>query len=149
MIELLVSSAIIVAAFLASSGVAQKSLQISRQAVHTAQASFLLEEGAEAMRVIRDNNWANIEGYSTSTTYYLSFTGGTWTLTETPSLVGAFTRTVEVADVARDVEDEITSSGTNDPDTRLITINISWPEGGTTVEKTLSFYLSNLFNYGS
>ena len=150
MIELLIASAIIVSAFLASSGVAQKSLQVSRQSVHAAQASFLLEEGAEAVRILRDNAWSNITSLSTSTVYYPTFSSGTWTLSATPSTVDIFTRTVELDLVERDATsaDILPPGGSgvaNVNGTKLVTVNVSWPEGGTTITKTLSFYISNIF----
>lgn len=152
MVELLVASAIIVGAFLASSGVAQKSLQVSRQSLHATQASFLLEEGAEAVRIIRDNAWINISGLSTSVTYYAVFSNGSWNLssaaTAAPSdgVVGIFTRTINIANVNRDANDDISASGTNDSGTKLITVTVTWQEGGTIVTKTLSFYITDFFS---
>jgi len=147
MVEILIVASIISVSVLAFMAVAQKSIYLSRQSLHTAQAVFLLEEGAEAVRVLRDNNWDNITALSTNTTYYPTFTGGTWTMSDTPSTVGIFTRTVDIDSVNRDnITDDIAVSGTADDGTRLVTVNVSWLEGGNTVTKTLSFYISNIFS---
>lgn len=147
MIEVLVAISIITFSILAMMVVSQKSVRVAYQSFHTTQASFLLEEGAEAMRVLRDDDWSNISSLTPSTSYYLVFSGGTWTLLDTASTIGIFTRTVTVADVNRDdVSKDISQSGTNDPSTKLITVTVSWSEGGTTVNKTLSFYLMDIFS---
>ncbi len=146
MIELLVSSAILVTAFLGATAVAQKSLQVSRQAAHTAEASFLLEEGAEAVRIFRDNAWTNISSLDASTTYYPVYSSGTWSLNTTPASTGIFNRGITVSDVYRDGSNNIAASGTLDSNIKLFTITVSWQEGGSTISKSLSFYLANLFS---
>jgi len=147
LVEILIAVSIIVVSVLAFMAVAQKSIYVARQSFHATQGGFLLEEGAEAVRILRDNDWDNISSLTVATNYYPTFTGGTWTLSLTSNTVGIFTRTVSVADVNRDsVTSDITPSGTNDPDTKLVTVTISWLEGGTTVTKTLSFYIMNIFS---
>jgi Tfp pilus assembly protein PilV len=146
-VELLVAVSIVTVSILAAMAVSQKSIYVSRQAFHTTQAAFLLEEGAEATRIVRDNGWANISGLAVSTNYYPTFSGGTWTLSTTANTIGIFTRTVSLAAVNRDATtQDIASAGTNDPGTRLVTVTVSWAEGGTTITKTLQFYISNLFS---
>ncbi|MFH1608745.1 MAG: hypothetical protein ABH951_01850 [Patescibacteria group bacterium] len=146
MVEVLVAVSIITASVLASMAVAQKSITLSYRSLHTAQASFLLEEGAEAIRIIRDDAWANISSLSTVTDYYLVFSGGTWTLSVDSSQVGNFTRKINIADVNRDaVSGDISVAGVNDTQTKLITVLASWPEAGAIAEKTLSFYITDIF----
>lgn len=146
MVEILIAISIITVLVLAVMGVAQKSVSISRQSFHTAQAGFLLEEGAEATRIFRDNAWANISSLSINTNYYPTFGSGTWILSATPNTVGIFTRSVSVANVNRDATtSDISNIGVNDPDTKLITITASWNEGGSIVNKTLPFYITNIF----
>ncbi|HEY4493936.1 MAG TPA: hypothetical protein VJB95_00680 [Candidatus Paceibacterota bacterium] len=147
LVEVLIVTAIITVAILAAMAVSQKSIYVSRQAFHATQAAFLLEEGAEAVRILRDNGWSNISNLNTATTYYPEFSGGTWTLSVTASTVGIFTRTVNVADVNRDDSTgDIASAGTDDPGTKLFTITVSWPEGGTTITRTLPFYIMDIFS---
>jgi Tfp pilus assembly protein PilV len=147
MVEVVIVTSIIVVAVLAFMAVAQKSIYLSRQSLHTAQAVFLLEEGAEATRIVRDNDWSTITGLTAGSTYSPTFSSNTWTLSPTQNMVGIFTRTVSIANVSRDAtsNDIVTSGGTNDTGTKLVTVTVSWPEGGTTITKTLSFYISDLF----
>ena len=146
MVEIIVAVSIITVSILSAMAVSQKSAYISRQTFHATQAAFLLEEGAEAVRILRDNGWSNISNLTLDTSYYPIYSGGTWTLSSTGNTVGIFTRQVIIAGVKRDdVTKDIASIGTDDPGTRLVTVSVSWPEGGTTVTKTLLFYIINIF----
>ena len=146
-VEILVVVAIITALILGATAVSQKSVFVSRQAFHASQAAFLLEEGAEAVRILRDNAWTNISSLTAGTNYYPTFSGGTWILSGTPNTVGIFTRTASITAVNRDNStDDIAAAGTNDPGTKLVTVTVSWTEGGTTVTKTLKFYIMDIFS---
>ncbi len=148
MVEVLVATSIIAISILAAMAVAQKSVSVSFEASHISEAGFLLEEGAEAVRIVRDNAWTNISGLTAGTIYYPTFSGGTWTLSTTSNTVGIFTRKVVIANVNRDntTKDIVTSGGTVDSGTKLVTVTASWIEGGTTITKTLKFYLINIFS---
>jgi Tfp pilus assembly protein PilV len=147
MIEILVALSIIVIAILSFMNVVQKAINLSVRSVHSTQAAFLLEEGAEAVRVVRDNAWANISGLTNGTNYYPTFSVDTWTLSSTSNTVGIFTRTVSIASVNRNsTTQDISSSGTNDAGTKLVTVTVSWVEAGTTISKTLSFYITDIFS---
>jgi Tfp pilus assembly protein PilV len=146
MVEVLIVAFIITISVLSALAVAEKAIYLSRHAVHQSQASFLLDEGAEATRVMRDGSWNNISSLSISTDYYLVFTGGTWTLSTTPSQIGIFTRKVVFSSSYRDVNQDLVSSGTLDGQVRLVDVTISWDEGGQPVSKTLQFYLMDLFS---
>ena len=146
-IEVLIAASIISVSILAATAVAQKSVYVSRESLHITQAGFLLEEGAEAVRIVRDNAWSNVSSLALNTNDYPAFSGGTWTLSSTANTVGIFTRTVSVASVMRDnTTKDISSSGTVDTGTKLITVKVSWNEGGSTLSKTLSFYIMNIFS---
>lgn len=128
-VEVLIAASIITVSILAAMTVAQKSIYVSRQAFHTTQAAFLLEEGAENARIARDNTWSNVAVLNSS------------------EQIGIFTRTVVTSSVNRDnATKDISSIGTNDPGTKLITVTVSWPEGGTTITKTLQFYITDIFS---
>ncbi len=154
-VEVLIAASIITVSILAAMAVAQKSVYVSRQAFHTTQATFLLEEGAEAVRVLRDNAWSDISSLIIATNYYPTFSGGTWTLSTTANTVGIFTRTVVLADVNRDTsvdpntstsKDIVSSGGALDSGTKLITVTVSWTEGGATITKNLKFYIIDIFS---
>jgi len=129
-VEILVAASIITISVLAATAVAQKSIYVSRQAFHATQAAFLLEEGAENARITRDNAWANVTGLNSS------------------EQIGIFTRTVVASNVNRDntTKDIVENGGTLDNGTKLITVNVSWVEGGVIVAKTLKFYITNIFS---
>jgi Tfp pilus assembly protein PilV len=147
MVEVIVVISIIVVSILAAMSVTEKSIYVSRQALHREQASFLLEEGAESVRIIRDNAWSNISSLNVGTDYYLTFSAGAWSLSTTPSTIGIFTRKVNISNVNRNTStDDIASSGADDPGTKLITIIVSSTDGGDTLSKTLSFYLMDIFS---
>ncbi len=149
MVEILVAVSIMAVSILTAMEVTQKSLEVSRQASHRTQASFLLEEGAEAVRILRDNAWTNISSLTPNTNYYLKFSGGTWISSSTASdgVVGIFTRKISLASVNRDnTTKDISSVGTDDPGTKLITVTVSWVEGSTTITKTLQFYIIDIFS---
>ncbi len=147
MVEVIIAASIIVVSVLALMTIAEKSVSIGGRLLHTTQSAFLLEEGAESVRILRDNAWSNISSLALGTTYYPTFSGGTWTLATTPNTVGIFTRTVVIGSVNRDntTKDIVTSGGTLDPDIKLVTVTVSWSERGTVLTKTLSFYILNIF----
>ncbi len=147
MVEIIIVVSIILVSVLITMSVAQKSIVVSRQVLHISQAAFLLEEGAEAIRIVRDNAWSNISNLTVSTNYYPTLSGNTWILSSTPNTVGIFTRTVSVANVNRDASTgDISSSGTNDAGTKLVTVTVSWTDGGEVASKTLSFYINDIFS---
>lgn len=127
MVEVLVAVFIISASVMAAMAVAQKAVYASKLSLHSAQAAFLLEEGAENARISRDNAWNNVASLNTTET------------------IGIFTRTVVASSVLRNATTGDIGSGVNDTNTKLITVNVSWREGGTNISKTLSFYLVKIF----
>lgn len=146
-IEVLVAMSIITVSILVTMAVSQKSVFISRQSFHVSQATFLLEEGAEVVRILRDNDWTNISSLTIGVDYYPIFSAGTWTLSTDSSTIGIFTRKVVVSSVIRDdTTGDISGSGTLDNGTKLITTTVSWDEGGDTINKTLQFYIMNIFS---
>ncbi len=147
MVEILIVSSIIVVAFISAVAVGQKSLQVGRQALHASQANFLLEEGAEAVRVTRDNAWTNISNLTNGTTYYPTYASGTWTLSATPNTTDIFTRVVILSPVYRTASGNVdTIVGSLDSGTKLVTVIVTWSESGTTITKTLKFYINDLFS---
>ena len=146
MVEVIVVVSIITVSILVALAVAQKSIYLARQSLHHSQSAFLLEEGAEAVKVIRDNAWSGISSLTLSTDYYLSFSGGAWILSATPSQVGIFTRKIVFSSAYRDANQDLAPSGTLDDQTRLVTVTVSWTEGAQTLSKTLQFYLTDLFS---
>lgn len=109
------------------------------------QALALTKDGVELVRVIRDADWSNIDSLTTGANYYLSGSNGAWSLTPTDPgvLEGIFTRTVVFEAVNRDDDDNISETGTADPNTRLLTVTVTWEERGKDREIELQTYLTN------
>lgn len=151
LIELIAAIAAIGIMALSIAQFSQVFLRASRLVSDRTQAAFLLQEGIEAVRHLRDDSWANnIAKLVSSTTYFLAFTSSTpaYALTDAspPLHLGKFRRAVVVADVQRDAHDDIvTSGGTTDASMRKFTMELAWRSGGATTTEQVEFYLSNLF----
>lgn len=156
LVEVLVACSIISVSMFALMTTAQKGLSLSNQALIKSQANLLLEEGAEAVKSIRDNNWADVSTNVTSYHLFFNTTTKLWSLNSSTSSLsgcipfypidGVFNRTVTIASVGRDANDEIlVSGGTVDPGTKKVIINVSWVTGVGLSSKSLSFYISNIF----
>jgi type II secretory pathway pseudopilin PulG len=105
------------------------------------QAEMYLNQGLEAVRAIRDNDFNNL----TIATHGLTDANGYWEFLGASDTWEEFIRTVEIAEVQRsDVCDIVTTGGVVDPDSKKITITIAWDEGMTS-EGTVSAsqYLHN------
>lgn len=147
LVEVIIACAIITTITFAVFSSASKGISLSNLALRHIQASYLLEEGAESVKVIRDTSWTTISNLTIGTTYYLSFNTNTnlWSLTTTPNTTDSFTRKIVFGAVSRNSSDDIATSGTNDPRTKKVTITVSWPSGSGTASKTLIFYLADIF----
>ena len=148
-IEILVGLSILSIIILGFSNLAQKSISISNRSLNTLRATFLLEEAAEITKMYRDESWSNISNLSLNTDYYLSLddVNDQFVFSTTPSQNDNFTRIINFQAVNRDSgTDDISVSGDNDPNTRLVNISISWQQGTETITKTLSFYIFDIFS---
>jgi len=113
------------------------------------QATFLEEEGLEAVRLLRDSSWgANIGSQISGAYFFLAFDGVNWTATTSNVYVdNMFERKVQVSDVYRNTNQDIVSSGGFlDSNTKKITVSVSWFDRGATTTRSLSTYITNLFN---
>lgn len=152
LVEILIGCAIITTMIFALMVSAQKGINLSDKALKQTQANMLLEEGAEAVRSIRDASWTTISNLTLNTDYYLSYNTSTnvWSLSTTPSATidSIFTRKVLISQVLRDATtDDIASTGNLDSRTKKVTITVSWVDSdGTTLSKDLPFYISDIFN---
>jgi len=118
-------------------------------ALPSVQATLLAEEGIEAVYLMRDTSWSGtIATYAAGTPYALAWQTNSWATATTLSYIdNTYWRTITFQDVQRNSSEQIVSSGgTNDPNTRLITSSVSWSSRSGTSTVTLSAYVSNLFN---
>lgn len=146
LIEVIVATAITGAVVVFLLGLVQDTVEISASSLERTQASYLLEEGGEAIKTIRDDGWTGISTLSNVTTYYLSWSGTKWSLSTTPSTIDSFSRTIVFEAVNRDSNDDIVSSGgTLDSRTRKATITVSWNSStGGSKSESLSLYLADI-----
>ncbi|MEK7535474.1 MAG: prepilin-type N-terminal cleavage/methylation domain-containing protein [Patescibacteria group bacterium] len=150
LLEVLVGLTILSVSFFALLVVSRGMLAVSRETAYNLQADYLLEEGVEALRSIRDQNWAT---YITplSGTNYLVFEASPitrWTTTSTPEIIDSFfNRGFVISDVYRDSSsDDIADSGTFDPDTKKFVVSVDWQGRNGTTTRSVSTYLTNYFN---
>lgn len=94
------------------------------------QANFLAEEGLEAVRSMRDEDFSLLA----NGTHGLIDSGGTWNFSGTSDLTEIFTRTITISDI--------------DPETKLAVANVSWQQSGARVGTIeLSTRLTNWKTY--
>jgi len=148
-IEILVVIAIIITALSSLLGLASFSLGVSTLIKQTNQANNLSQEVMEAVRNFRDGTSWDIDGLgklATSTDYYPQATGSPskWQLVQGTENIDGFTRKVVFEDVMRDSNSNIVESGgTNDPNTKKVTVTVSWEERGRDHKLEIFTYLTN------
>jgi len=151
-IEVLVAATIISTAIFSLFNVFVLASRLSEESADKIRANFLAEEGLEALRYLRDESWqSNLSSLSAGTDYYLSFNSGAskWSIgASNPGAIDSvFTRTITPANVSRDSSDNIVSAGgTNDPNTKLFSVRVSWLEHGALQNLVLSTYLADIYN---
>jgi hypothetical protein len=147
LIEIIVSASILTSVFLTFYFFYQKALYIEQKSTAFIQANLLLEEGVEVVKLFRDDSWQNnIVFLSTSTPYYLNFTGTTWEATTTEILIDPiFDRTVVFEDVFRDANDDISSLGTYATGTLKLTVQVEWLDRGATTSRSVQTYIADIF----
>lgn len=149
LVEALVAAAILSLVLASGIGAFLLSVRASLENGAEMQSAFLADEGLEAVRVLRDSGWGgNIASHASGSVLYLAFETGAWHATSTNLYVdNTFERRVTFSDVYRDGnQDIVTSGGTLDDNTKKVTVSVSWLASGGTTTRSLSMYLTNLFN---
>ncbi|OGZ35949.1 MAG: hypothetical protein A3I88_00655 [Candidatus Portnoybacteria bacterium RIFCSPLOWO2_12_FULL_39_9] len=146
-LEIIVGAAIISISLFSLMAVSRLSLEMVFQSANRVKAGFLIEEGLEAVRTLRDGGWsAKIAPLSADTVYYLDFDGLNWQPTFTNVYIdGIFERSFIIEDVYRDTNDDIAAFGFLDPGTKKVSVSVAWKERLGTTTKSISIYLTNLF----
>lgn len=146
MIEILIAAALMGVILIAVINVYSSLTALSLQNTDKIQSTFLLEEGVEAIRTMRDASWSNISNMTVGQTYYLRFQSGAWLATTTPQIVDDFWRTATVSNVSRDGSFNIVSSGgTVDANTRKVQISVAWEVKTGTTTRSVDTYIFNTF----
>jgi len=146
-VEVLVASVIISLVLVGLHASTAQALRLVQQSTKRTQASFLMEETIEVLRSKRDAGWASSLGtLSAGTHYFLNFDGSNWSITTTNVFVDdLFDRRFFLENVYRDGNDDIAASGTMDPDTKKITVTVSWHAQTGTTTQSMSTYITNMF----
>lgn len=147
LIEIVIGSAVLSTALLSISAYYQQAIRVSRSTATTVQASYLLEEGVEVARIFRDMGWSNISAPPDGTSYYLTFNGTKWATSTTNTYVdGIFERTMRFDNVNREMgTEDIVPLGTQDPNTRKVTVAVSFWNLTATTTRAIEVYLTNIF----
>ncbi len=131
-IEILVVVAVVAVVFTSLLGLITFSLRIVRSNKQTVLAEKLVQETIEATRNFRDQTDWDTEGLGVLTTgiaYYPQKTTGTppvWDLIQGEENIEEFTRKIVFEKVYRDTNDNISQSGTEDPETLKVKATVSW-----------------------
>jgi Tfp pilus assembly protein PilV len=146
MIEVVLGISIIFLAFFGVIAVAQFSVRVSGESTNNVKAVFLMEEGMEALKNLRDRGWSNISSLTADTNYFFNFTGSAWATSAANVFVdGFYERKFKLENVYRNANQDIATSGTLDPNTKKATVYVSWRTQSGTTTRSVSAYLLNLF----
>lgn len=147
LLEIIVGISIISAVIFGLTSVSQFSLKLADEALLNTKASFLLEEEMEAIRIMRDESWnSNILSLTPGNNYYFEYSGNIWKATSSNIYTDdIFERRFIIENVARDGNDDISLAGVNDPNTKKITVFLSWKGRNGTTTKQISGYIADLF----
>lgn len=150
LVEVIIAASIITISVLSIVGVYSTFVKNTFDNTRPIQATYLAEEGVEAVKSMRDFGWnSNISSLTVGSTYRLYFNNSLnkWQATTTATLIDStFDRTIVLGTAYRDGSDNLTVSGTADSNTRLLTVNVAWINHGATSTKTLQTYITNLFD---
>lgn len=110
------------------------------------KAALLLEEGFEAMRVMRDTSWtSNVETLTPGDPYWIIFESGTYKATTTVTYIDGINRYVVLEEVNRDSNDDISATGTLDSGMRKILMTVEWSADNATTTVVAEGYLRNQY----
>ena len=149
MIEMFVVIALILGTFVAMLQLAVFERRSQVLASQRIKATILTEQALEVTRSVRDKSWDAFFALSLNTAYYPVFSANEWDLTLTnPGPTDIYTVSVQISEVFRDGNDNISSSGTSDDQTREITATVTWTgQGGDVNDIFITTYLTNWQGY--
>jgi len=156
-IEILTVIAVIAISLTSLLGLSSFSLRASNLIKQTSQANIISQETMEGVRNFRDGvNWNNddpenkYDGLGKVTTgiyYHLEKSNDVparWMLIQGEQTLDNFTRKIVFADVYRNaITGNIEAGGNFDPNTKKVTVNVSWTERGISHQIEIITYLTN------
>ncbi len=121
LVEVILASSLFVLFLTAFTGVYYYGLQSSTLGGDRGRASMYAEEGQEAIRSIKNNNFAAL----TNGTYGLLYSNNTWSLSASPDTSGIFTRQVTISPI--------------DANRKNIQVTVSWQQTPSRTGSVTSF----------
>lgn len=143
-IEILVVVAIIGVSLASLAGLGNFALKVQRQLKQNTIASFLASEEIEAVRAIKDGQWAALASLATETPMHPAKnpSADQWIMESGEEALNGFTRQTIISNVYRDGSFNISSGGGMlDASTKKITATVSWNDNGQNKQITLVDYL--------
>lgn len=146
LIEVVVAMSIITSILVVVGLSVQSYVAARAELLLSTQQLYLVEEGYEVVRAIRDSSWSDIASLSLDTTYYLDIATTSIAIGSTPEIIdGSFAREISFASVYRDGADDVVASttpgATVDANMRLLTVRV----GSVTGTSSMQVLLANLF----
>lgn len=141
-VEILLGISILSVVLFFSVDAVHRFTQSGRVQMERVQALYKTQETLEAVRFIRDSNWATFAALSSDSTLYVYWEAGGPTVTTTAQVVDGFTTAFQSAEVRRHAttEDIVLSGGVIDTDTKFVTATTTWSSGSL----SLSTYLTEI-----
>ena len=119
--------------------IANAELSLVRSQQET-QALAIAQEGAEAVRLVRADSFTKL----TNGDHGLSLNNKRWQFQGSQDQQGDFSRQVNIVAAKRSQLGELAEQGATDPDSKLITVKVSWRSAfGTQQILTLPILLTN------
>ena len=145
-VEIIVVIAVIIAAFSAILGFFVFENKVSERGQLRLKAVLLAEEGMEAVHNFRDNTaWASngIGTLLTGVDYHPASSSAGWNIISGSEAINGFTRKINFYKVYRDANSNISASGTEDSDTRKVTVVVGWSDRLGITDESLVTYITN------
>jgi len=148
LVEIIIASAVMVIVVLAVMNAFSSYVKASKNNLDSVKASYLAEEGIEAVKIMRDNSWnQKIATITVGSAFPINWTGTNWATTSSNVLIdGKYDRTIVLNNAYRNAgTNDLETTGSLDVNTKKVTVNVSWSNNGSTTTKVLETYITNLF----
>lgn len=146
LIEVIVAVGIVAVAIVAIGFSVNAFVEARTALLHNTKALYLVEEGYEILRALRDDDWNTLDALSLDSPHYFDVSTTTLAVSGTPEVIdGIYYRSFEFTAVYRDGNDDVTASttpgATVDNDIREVEISVFGPNGTS----SLTALISNLY----
>ena len=146
MVEVIISAAVLMIIFLGFTTLVNYNARIQYKNEKKIEAVNLASEAIEAIYSIKDENWDDISSLVLGNNYYPLVSGGQWTIGSGIETIGTYSRRVVFSQVLRDANDNISSSGSVDPESYKITSYVQWNDRGAAEQVVLQAYITKWRN---